>query len=270
MKTILITGASDGLGLATAKMLCEQGQRVIIHGRSAQKLESASRAIEAETGTTPIASYLADLSDLGEVHALAGQIKAEHRSLDVLINNAGVYATPHRLASNGMDVRYVVNMIAPYMLTLELMPLLGQGSRVVNLSSAAQAAFDPIRFAQAGALDDSQAYAQSKLGVIMWTNALAAQYASKPGAPIFVSINPKSFLATPMVRTAYGVAGTDVRAGAQILCRAALSDEFAEANGLYFDNDIGRFAAPHPNARQLAPCESLVTTMNQILNHYLE
>ncbi len=270
MKTILITGASDGLGLATAKMLCEQGQRVIIHGRSAQKLEAAKHAIQADTGVAPIASYLADLSDLTEVHKLAEQVKAEHSSLDVLINNAGVFITPHRLASNGMDIRFVVNMIAPYMLTLELMPILGNGSRVVNLSSAAQAPFNSVRFAQAGALDDSQAYAQSKLGVIMWTNALASEYARKPDAPIFVSINPKSFLATPMVRNAYGMAGTDVRAGASILSRAALSDEFAQANGLYFDNDMGRFSAPHPNARQLTQCELLVTTMNQIINHHLQ
>ncbi len=265
MKTILITGATDGLGLATAKMLCEQGQRVIIHGRSDQKIEKTCRAIFSETGMAVAGAYKADLSDLEQVRELAERVKSEHHHLDVLINNAGVYTMADPIASNGLDARLVVNMIAPYLLTRELMPLLGAGSRVVNLSSAAQAPISPSRLSVKGALPDGLAYAQSKLGVTMWTNALAAEYAAQADSPIFVSINPKSFLATPMVQSAYGVSGTDVRQGAEILTRAALSDDFAQANGRYYDNDRARFASPHPDGLNLPLCQQLVAAMDQIL-----
>ena len=67
-----------------------------------------------------------------------------------------------------------------------------------------------------------------------------------------------------------GVAGNDLRIGAEILCRAALSDEFASASGQYFDNDSGQFAQPHPDALNAQKCEEVIRTIDEILNHALE
>lgn len=84
-KTILITGATDGIGLLTAKTLAADGHTVLLHGRSDEKLEAAAQ----EVGGSP-ETYRADLSDLDEVASLAQEIRARHERLDVLINNAGV------------------------------------------------------------------------------------------------------------------------------------------------------------------------------------
>lgn len=256
MKTILVTGSTDGIGLETAKALVSMGHDVLLHGRNASKLEVVRKELNAE-------GYVADLSRLQDVEALAAAIAGEHLKLDVLINNAGVLKAPNPIAVDGQDVRFVVNTIAPYLLTKRLLPLIGKEGRVVNLSSAAQA---PVSLdALAGRTqirDDFHAYAQSKLAITMWSYHLSL---SLPGGPMIVSVNPGSLLGTKMVKDGFGMEGKDVRIGADILVRAALSDEFADASGQYYDNDSSRFAAPHPDALDEQKCEQLVQALEELL-----
>ena len=94
-------------------------------------------------------------------------------------------------------------------------------------------------------LDDMGAYSQSKLAITMWTKVMAE---ANPEGPMVVAVNPGSLLASKMVKEGFGVAGNDINIGADILIRAALSDEFVSASGQYFDNDSGQFASPHPDA----------------------
>ncbi|MCB1800010.1 MAG: oxidoreductase, partial [Gammaproteobacteria bacterium] len=82
---------------------------------------------------------------------------------------------------------------------------------------------------------------------------------------VFVAVNPGSLLATKMVKEGFGMDGNDIRIGSDILIRAALSDEFAEASGLYFDNDKGRFASPHPDALDLQKCKDVVRVIEEVL-----
>ena len=89
------------------------------------------------------------------------------------------------------------------------------------------------------------AYAQSKLAITIWTQELAKTH---PNGPVFVAVNPGSLLASKMVKEGFGVSGNDLSIGADILRRAALSDDFANATGRYFDNDSRRFASPNPAA----------------------
>lgn len=245
-KTILITGSTDGIGLETAKLLASQGSNVLLHGRSQAKLSDAEQVVGNVGGSGAIETYQADLSVLDDVEALAAAVVANHPSLDVLINNAGVFNVPDPIAANGLDVRFMVNTIAPYLLTKRLLPALAATGRVINLSSAAQAPVDPAALQGIVQLDPSSAYAQSKLGLTMWSNHLAHQLGAS--GPVVVAVNPGSFLGTKMVKEAYGSAGKDIGIGADILARAATSDEFADASGRYFDNDSGRFADPHPFA----------------------
>ena len=259
-KTILITGATDGIGLETAKILVGEGHRVLLHGRNPAKLDTVAQSLADLPG--PVETYVADLSRLDEVGRLVDDILAKHETLDVLINNAGVFKTSRPLADNGMDVRFVVNTIAPYLLTMKLLPLIPTDGRVVNLSSAAQAPVNMRALGGQGALDDFDAYAQSKLAITMWTNHLAAAH---PDGPVFVSVNPGSLLATKMVHEGFGVAGSDIGIGAGILVRAALSDEFADASGKYFDNDDRCFAPPHPAGRDRRGAEDLVQAIERVL-----
>jgi len=93
-KTILITGATDWIGLETARMLVSLGHNVLLNGRSPAKLESVDRALSAISDAGQVESYVADLSRLADVEALAMAVAEKHSKLDVLINNAGVYSTP--------------------------------------------------------------------------------------------------------------------------------------------------------------------------------
>lgn len=246
LKTILITGSTDGIGLATARRLVSQGHTVLLHGRQATKLADAAKSLSAMPGAGRVETLLADLSRIGEVEVLARAVAKRNGQLDVLINNAGVFRTPHTVSPDGLDMRFAVNAIAPYLLTQRLLPLLAAGGRVVNLSSAAQAPVDLDALVGPPKLDDMAAYAQSKLALTMWSRALALSL--QPGGPVIVAVNPGSMLGSKMVKEAFGVAGGDIDIGAKVLVRAALADEFATASGQYFDNDAGRFAAPHADA----------------------
>ena len=244
-KIILITGSTDGIGLVTARMLVEQGHHVLLHGRNPAKLRQAKNALSAQQGSGHTDAYLADLSRIADVEALAGEVAANHPKLDVLINNAGIYKTTGPITHDGLDVRFVVNTISPYLLTRRLLPLLGKSGRVVNLSSAAQAPVNPRALDGEVRLEDMAAYAQSKLAITMWSRFMAE---SLEDGPAVIAVNPGSLLASKMVKEGFGVAGKDIGIGAEILVRAALSDEFGAASGRYFDNDSGRFASPHPDA----------------------
>ena len=262
-KTILITGSTDGIGLETAKILASQGHRVLLHGRNPSKLEQAKKIVSDLTKGGQVESYLADLSHMAEVEALAKAVIDKYSSIDVLINNAGVYKTADPITKEGMDVRFVVNTLAPYLLTKRLLPLLSSSARVINLSSAAQA---PVNLdALAGRVhlsDEMSAYAQSKLAITMWSRSMALTHND---GPVFIAVNPGSLLATKMVKEGFGVAGNDIGIGADILVRAALSDEFDTASGQYFDNDSGRFAPPHPDALDNEKIEELVRNIESIL-----
>ncbi|WP_340108678.1 SDR family NAD(P)-dependent oxidoreductase [Pikeienuella sp. HZG-20] len=256
-KTILITGSTDGIGLATAKILAAKGHRVLLHGRSSDRLETAARSVGAEAGR-----YLADLSRIAEVEALAEAVASDHPALDVLINNAGVYKTPEPVTPDGLDTRFVVNTLAPYVLTRRLLPTMRADGRVVNLSSAAQAPVSIDALEGRTRLSDMEAYAQSKLAITMWSRVLAADLA---GGQVIVAVNPGSLLASKMVKEGFGVAGNDIGIGADILVRAAFSDEFAAASGKYFDNDAGRFGQPHPDALDNAKAREVVDAMEALL-----
>tara|TARA_R110002012_G_scaffold321393_1_gene548967 strand:+ start:187 stop:993 length:807 start_codon:yes stop_codon:yes gene_type:complete len=261
-KTILITGATDGIGLLTAKTLAQEGHSVLLHGRSAAKLEAAAR----DVGGAP-ETYCADLSRLDAVSALSEEIRAHHDRIDVLINNAGVLKTGEARTAEGLDLRFVVNTLAPYLLTQKLLPIIPKDGRVVNLSSAAQAPVDIDAMRGKRALGHMEAYAQSKLAITIWTQELAR---ANPDGPAFIAVNPGSLLASKMVKEGFGIAGNDLSIGADILRRAALSDDFATASGRYYDNDAGQFAPPHQEAANADKVAQIVTAIEDIISARLK
>lgn len=255
-RTILITGSTDGIGLVTARMLVEEGHTVLLHGRNEAKLGVARSEAGAAEG------YLADLSTMRDVARLTADIKARHASLDVLINNAGVLKVPAARTVDGFDVRFMVNTLAPLALTRLLMPIVPADGRIVNLSSAAQAPVDLAAMTGEKQLDDMAAYAQSKLAITIWTRELAK---TLPDGPAVIAVNPGSFLASKMVKDGFGIGGNDLGIGAKILCEAAVNPSFADASGRYFDNDAGRFAAPHAAAEDAAHAQAVMAGIESAL-----
>lgn len=262
-KTIFITGSTDGLGKATAAALVDLGHTVLIHGRNQDKLDTVKAELNKRHASADVEAYAADLSDFAAVEQLASAVLNKHRRIDVLINNAGVYKVPNKTAANGIDIRFVVNTIAPYLLTLKLLECIGTSGRVINLSSAAQAPVDVAALGEANRLDDNQAYAQSKLALTMWSRNLADRLGQQ--GPAIIAVNPASLLGSNMVKEAYGIPGKDLQIGVDILVRASLSSEFAAATGLYFDNDKGVFSDPHPDALNAIKNQAVTERIEEIL-----
>ncbi|SES64670.1 SDR family NAD(P)-dependent oxidoreductase [Thalassotalea agarivorans] len=259
-KTILLTGATDGIGLATANKLAQQGHTLLLHGRNPTKLNDVIAKLE-QTYQTTAYPFIADMSDLHEVNKMCQSVLAQHERIDVIINNAGVFKMSQPITADGLDARFVVNTLAPYLIAIKLNALLPAGGRIVNLSSAAQAPVDVDAMNGHNQLgDEFSAYAQSKLALTMWNNALAQTpaFINK----VLVAVNPGSLLASKMVKTGFGVAGKDINIGASILCDAALSAGFANASGKYFDNDIENFGPPHGDALNQDLCKQILADVD--------
>ena len=262
-KTILITGSTDGIGLAAARKFAEGGHNVILHGRNPNKLKEAEQALASMPGAADVSGIVADLSRMDDVASLARTVNARLGRLDVLINNAGVLKMPDPKTPSGLDARFVVNTLAPYHLTRLLMPLLDADSRVLNLSSAAQSPVDPAAGSGKSDLSDMDAYAQSKLALTMWSRQMATDLGQD--GPKVIAVNPGSLLASKMVKDGFGIAGNDIGIGAEILHRLALDPEFASASGLYFDNDTGRIGPPHPDAMNDDKCREITTLIETLI-----
>ena len=140
-KTILITGSTDGIGKLAAARLAKEGNEIYLHGRNAEKLASTINEIKKTSGNNMVKGFLADFSDLKSVEKMVESIKHQIPKLDVIINNAGIFKTPASTDRNGVDIRFTVNYLAPFLLTNKILPLLQKGNnpRIINLGSAAQA-----------------------------------------------------------------------------------------------------------------------------------
>lgn len=170
-RVVLVTGATNGIGLETARELVRRGARVTIMGRNPDRTAQVARDIGAAD------RVIADLSELSQVRRAAAEITARHRQLDVLVNNAGALFNTRQETREGIEMTWALNHLSPFLLTRELLPLLRRGTapRVVTVSSGAHA-MGRIRF------DDPEfrrgysgwpAYSQSKLANILFTRELA-------------------------------------------------------------------------------------------------
>jgi len=259
-KTILITGATDGIGMLTATLLAKQGHKLVLHGRSAAKLATAVDQVGRQSETIK-----ADLSKLSDIESMVTDLLQRFDDIDVLINNAGVLKAPNTKTEHGWDLRFLVNTLAPYILTRQLLPIIPKGGRVINLSSAAQAPFDKsVMLGEKQLADDLAVYAQSKLGITVWSQELGRE--QKDG-PVVVSVNPGSLLSTKMVKEGFGMEGNDMSIGADILIEASLGDSFADASGKYYDNDVKGFSKPHAAASDAAHCKVVMETLRELTGY---
>jgi len=253
-KTILVTGATDGIGLATARKLKSLGHNIIIHGRNEKKIET----VLAELGGD---SFRADFSNLDEVKTMALNILKKYKKIDVLINNAGVFKTSKPKTDDGYDLRYVVNTFAPYILTKKLLPILKKG-RVINLSSAAQSSVDFEAMLGKVEMNDFEAYAQSKLAITMWSRHMGNKLGSD--GPVVIAVNPASLLATKMVKEGFNTPGNDINKGVDKLISLSLDSEHAAHSGDYYDNDHNCYALPQADGLDDEKAKKIVEFIEQL------
>ncbi len=269
-KHIFITGSTDGIGKLAALKLAKAGHHVYVHGRNAEKLHDTISDLKIQSDNENIIGYQADFSDISEVRNLGKKILDEVPQLNVLINNAGVFKSKIQQDDKGTDIRFTVNYLAPYVLSNLILPTLQAttNSRIINVSSAAQATVSLHALSGVSNLNDQEAYAQSKLALTMWNQHMSKQYPEV----VSIAVNPGSLLNTKMVQEAYGKFWSSADKGANILYDLAVLEEYAERNGQYFDNDKGdpkgMFGEAHPDSKNEEKTNILLTTTEKILLKY--
>lgn len=253
-RVVLITGSTSGLGREVALALGADGAHVIVHGRNAERGGAVVDSIVALGGSARF--YGADFARLGEIAALADQIRADYDRLDVLVNNAGIWLEgPRRVSDDGHELHFQVNYLATYLLTESLAPLLSRSapSRVVNVASIAQRPIDFDDVMLESGYSDGRAYAQSKLAQIMITR-VHAERLDEAGVTVN-ALHPATMMDTNMVLARGARPRASVDEGAEALLRLITAPGLG--TGGYFNGMEA--ARPHEQAFDTEALRRLVT-----------
>lgn len=241
-KTILITGATSGLGRAIAEDLAHHGHTLLLHGRDPQRLAATAKSLKTTTRT-----YLADLSSLQEVRAMADELLENEPRIDVLMANAGIGGGPRRESVDGYELNFAVNYLSHYLLINRLAERMKASppARIVLVSSIGQT---PVNFQDVmltHKYDPMNAYCQSKLAQITLGFRLARTM--NPAEVSVYSLHPASEMPTNMVGRRDG---DPIALGVATTTRLALDPRLTGTTGTFYNRD--RLASPHPWATDLA------------------
>jgi NAD(P)-dependent dehydrogenase (short-subunit alcohol dehydrogenase family) len=233
-RTVLITGATDGLGRALARDLAGRGARVLVHGRDGARVEEAARE------TAAAGTYVADLASLEEVRRLAAEVARDNDALHVLVSNAGIGTTlpggGERMESaDGYELRFAVNYLAGFLLTRLLEPALvaAAPARIVNVASAGQMPIDFDDVMLERGYSGTRAYCQSKLAQVMSTFDLAERL--RDAGVSVNALHPATYMPTKIVLDARGSAVSTLEEGVGATARLAAGSQLDGVTGRYFN-----------------------------------
>jgi retinol dehydrogenase-12 len=233
MQSVLVTGATDGIGRATARALLARGWHVLVHGRNEAKARKAANGLaSAEAKATPV---WGDFANMADVVDLSIQVKAEVSALDVLVNNAGIYSDSREINPDGFEMTMAVNYFAPFLLTHHLLANLtcAPNARIVNVSSmthsGASLDLDDLRFERGWS--SYAAYSTSKLADILFTRRLAADLDQ---TRVTANALHPGVVGTKLLRQGFGMGGESVEDGARCSVFLATSPKVARVSGKYF------------------------------------
>lgn len=253
----LVTGATSGIGKFVARELACQGAEVILAGRNQQKLDETISWIRSETGHDVFDYLLADFSDLQQVRDLARRYQDRHQKLDVLINNAGSFFNTRRNTSYGVELTFLVNHLAPFLLTNLLLKTLRESepARIINVSSDAhkygQIDFEDLAFRRGYA--GMKAYARSKLANVLFTYELARRL---PSGDLTVNALHPGHVATDIWKNDFSIFGPAIK---KIMSLFALSPEEGADNTIYLATspDVEGITGKYFEKRESVPSSPL-------------
>jgi NAD(P)-dependent dehydrogenase (short-subunit alcohol dehydrogenase family) len=241
--TVLITGATDGLGRALADHLAAEGFRLILHGRNPDRLAATAADIAEQHDVAQPSTVLADLASLREVRELSAEVASLTDRLDAFVSNAGIGSgepegRQRAVSVDGYELRFAVNYLAGFDLTLRLLPLLraANGARVVNVASLGQSPIDWDDVMIERNYSGSRAYGQSKLAQITSTFTFADKLSAAGITGVTVnSLHPSTLMPTKMVTLEYGRTVDTLEAGEAATRRLVTDPELATTTGKFFD-----------------------------------
>lgn len=232
-RIFLITGSTDGIGKHTAHLIAKLGATVLIHGRSPERVQMTQVEIQQQSGNANVHGYVADFASLEGVRQLSRDIHQTYSRLDVLINNAGVLETTRVESADGHELTFAVNVLAPFLLTSELLNLLKKGNRprLINVASISQACrmdFDNLQFHKNYG-SGIPAYELSKLCNIMFTYTMAEKF--QPFGLTVNTLDPGT-VNTKLLLKSWGAIGVSVEDA---------DYEYNLATGAAYENVTGKF-----------------------------
>lgn len=271
---VLITGATAGIGRATAELLAASGATVIVHGRAGSRVRRTVRAIRGITGSQEVHGIVADFSDQDAVERLAQETATHFPMLDRIIHNAAIVPLTRELTPQGFERQLFVNHLAPFLLTHRLCPLLQKNApaRIVVVASQLERngriEFDDLQSARR--YDASEVYAATKLANVLFTHALARRL---EGSGVTVNALHPGIAGSSILNALYGnpqwmAPWTRYRqpkpdAAARSVVRLALDRDVATASGLYFQESEVR--EPSDQARDADLAERLWNVSSELL-----
>ncbi len=237
--TIFVTGATDGLGRALAERLAADGATLLLHGRDQSRLDRTATEIADHANVSKPRTFRADLADLSQVRRLAADVQRATDRLEVFVSNAGIGSGEpdghdRRTSADGYELRFAVNYLAGFLLTIQLLPLLqvSAPARIINVASLGQQPLDFDDLMLERDYSGIRAYCQSKLAQIMSGFELAERL---PADQVTVnSLHPATFMPTKMVlaeRSSVDTLETGVAATERLVVEPAL----AGVTGRFFD-----------------------------------
>jgi NAD(P)-dependent dehydrogenase (short-subunit alcohol dehydrogenase family) len=274
-KTIVITGASDGIGLEAASLLAAQGHHLVLVGRTSAKVDAAVRRLAGESPDAPVESHLCDNTSLADVRGLAHELLAAYPRIDVLVNNAGTVFDKRTVTRDGIEATFQVNHLAGFLLTELLLDRLvaSAPARVVTTASIGHfngtMDFDDLGFEHRYQI--LRAYYRSKLANVLHTRELARRLEGTgvtvnclhPGA---VSTNIWSgapWFARPVLSVAKRLVMVSPEAGGARIAHLATSPEVEGLTGGYYEQD--RLKEPADLARDDAVAARLETVSRELV-----
>ncbi|MFF9563677.1 SDR family NAD(P)-dependent oxidoreductase [Leifsonia sp. NPDC014704] len=262
--TIVITGATSGLGRLAAIELARQGARLAITARDAGRADATRAAIDEVHPGAEVRVFSADLTRLDDVRRVGQEIAAAYEHVDVLVNNAGIHAFEQRVTADGFPEMVAVNYLAPWLLTRELLPALTRtpGARIVNVASEASRRHGTLALPEDltdttpfTARGSSIVYGKTKLLDIMFTRELARRIENTgvtancldPGFNV-TGLGRELRFAAPLERVLRLLRIGDPARGAGLIVRLATDPAFAGRTGEYYSVGSAKPLTPaHPS-----------------------